>query len=714
MIVRLQIGFLNFSAVTLYTMVTHPLDALLAPRSIALVGASAKPDSSGYAMISMSRIDGFTGKVFLVNPRYETIEEQDCYKSLLDLPEKPDHVVIGVASRFVEDIFDQIISLEIRSATIFASCYLEDDTTPILPERIRRKAKKADIRICGANCMGFYNPSAGLRVASFPSVIKLRKGGIAWIAQSGSAFAALAHSDSRLGFSICVSTGMELVTTISDYIDWSLDQTETKVIGVFLESVRDPQGFVAALKKALKKRIPIVVLKVGRTEKSAKMALTHTGAIAGNDAAYTALFDRYGVTQVSDLDEMAATLAMFDIERKPGEGKLATIHDSGGERELVVDLAERFGLEFADITDDTKSKLSLFLEPGLDAENPLDVFGTNTDYVNRYAKLIKVVMDDPNVGIGLYMSDPRDGYWYAEGYTDAVIEAFPTTNKPIAMVSNNSLGSEPVIAKRLRDEGIPLIRGTRNALHAVQHVLAWRDFKPVDPGASDGLDKGLVRRWADQLSRSSRLPEHEGLKLFSDFGLNVPTFAVVADNESLSQTLDSKWRYPLVLKTAEGIAHKTEAAGVILGLSNREDVQGAYQKISDALGPRALLMETAPKGIEIGLGAIVDPHFGPVIVISAGGMLIEFLNDKVTALAPIGVEDAKHLLSTLRIFKLLQGVRGEAPADIEGLATQIARFSTIVAALSKQLVSVDINPLIVSADGVWAVDCLVVSSSKEG
>lgn len=198
----------------------------------------------------------------------------------------------------------------------------------------------------------------------------IRPGGIAWIAQSGSALGALAHNDRRLGFSLCVSTGMELVTTVADYMDWALAQPETRVIGLFLESVRDPQGFIAALGKARSRNIPVVALKVGRTEKSAAMAVSHTGAIAGNDAAYEALFRRYGVIRVSDMDEMAATLALLDTPRTVAAGGLGTVHDSGGERELVVDLADDIGVDFADITEETCRDLTQHLEPGLTPENP--------------------------------------------------------------------------------------------------------------------------------------------------------------------------------------------------------------------------------------------------------------------------------------------------------------------------------------------------------
>ena len=383
-------------------MKRHRLDALLSPRSVAIVGASDKPDSNGHAMVSMCAVDGYAGTAYLVNPRIDMLNGARCYPDLASLPQVPDHVAIGVSSSYVEAILDQAIALGVKSASIFASCHLENDAQPALPQRIATKARAAGMEICGANCMGFYNPSLGLRVASVASPPGLRPGGIAWIAQSGSAFGALSHNDRRLGFALCVSTGMELVTTVADYMDWALSQPQTRVIGLFLETVRDPEAFVRALKRANAARIPMVVLKVGRTARSAQMAVSHTGAIAGNDAAYEAVFRKYGVSRVSDMDEMAATLALFDTPRSVAAGNLGVINDSGGERELVVDLAHDIGVEFASLEPTTNAALAQLLEPGLQPENPLDAFGTQHDLVVRFAGMTATLTNDPNVALGLY------------------------------------------------------------------------------------------------------------------------------------------------------------------------------------------------------------------------------------------------------------------------------------------------------------------------
>ncbi|QIE46294.1 acetate--CoA ligase family protein [Pseudohalocynthiibacter aestuariivivens] len=690
-------------------MTSHRLDALLKPRSVAIVGASDKPGSNGHAMASMCPLDGYAGAIYLVNPRLTELGGTPCYPDLSSLPETPEHVVIGVASRFVEAILDQAIALGVKSASIFASCYLDDDAQPALPQRITAKAYAAGMAICGANCMGFYTPGQGLRIASMSSAPGLRQGGIAWIAQSGSTFGALSHNDRRLGFTLCVSTGMELVTTVADYMDWALCQPETRVIGLFLESVRNPAAFVKALEKARASRIPVVVLKVGRTEKSAQMAVSHTGAIAGNDAAYEAVFRKYGVTRVSDMDEMAATLALFDTPRAVPEGQLGVVSDSGGEREMIVDLADDIGVPFAALDPSTCTALAQHLEPGLHPENPLDAFGTQSDLVNRFAHLTASLANDPNVALGFFMSDPRDGYGYAEDYTRAVIDATAMTDKPLALVTNYSMTDERELAQKLKAAGVPLLRGTQNALRAARHVMAYRDFVGQPEQTSGALPS--VGKWRQALGTGARLSEHDGLAMLAEFGISSPRLAHVSDATDLPAALD-QLRFPLVLKSAENIAHKSDVGGVALNISDMEGASAAYAEMAARLGSRALFMEMAPKGTELALGAIWDDNFGPVVLISAGGVLIELLEDRIAALAPFDETEAMRLLTSLRVYQILQGVRGQPAADLVDLAGQVACFSRLVAALGDSCAEIDINPMICGENGAVAVDCLAVGRTN--
>ena len=687
----------------------HPLDKLINPSSVALVGASDKLGSNGNALMTMSNIDGFSGRIYPVNPRLSEIKGIPCYPDISSLPETPEHVAICVASDRVESVLDQVISKGSKSITIFASCNLPEGDSPPLRERIRQKSNEAGIAICGANCMGFYNTKIGLRIASFNSPPGIRKGGIAWISQSGSTFGALAHNDRRLGFVVCVSTGMELVTGVADYMDWAMDQRETRVIGLFLETIRDPDQFIAALERARSLEIPVVALKVGCTEKSAKMALTHTGAIAGNDAAFQALFCKFGVLRVHDMDEMAATLALLDTDRKFGSGKLATIHDSGGEREQVVDLAENLNVEFAELTDATRNQLSKLLEPGLEAENPLDAYGTHTNLTSRFAEMIKTMMDDPNVGMGFFMSNPRDNYDYAKMYTEAIRKSAGETDKLFALVTNYSMTDERKLAQSLLKIDVPLIKGTRNALLAARNLLNYGQLKPVEsPTAPIGQE--IVNKWKARIQHGGGISVYDGLQMLSEFGLNTPEFQMVTSLSDLERFVE-QIGLPVVLKTAENLAHKSDAGGVDLNIQTNERAKEIYLQFAEKFGERVLVMKSVQSCAELGLGAFWDEGFGMVVVISAGGILIEYLQDKAVALAPFDAKEACKLIGELKASQLLEGIRGRPAVNLDELAHQVSNFSIMVDALSDSIDQIDVNPIMCSELGSFAVDCHVVPNS---
>lgn len=686
----------------------HRLDVLLAPRSVALVGASARPDSNGLALVQMCTIDGFTGQVYPVNPRYGEIAGHKCYASLAALPERAEHVVLALGAEHIEEGLAQALEHGARGVTIFSSCQLAQDSEPRLAARIAQRAHDAGVAVCGPNTMGFYSRTIGLRVAGFPSPPGLRAGGIAFIAQSGSAFSALAHNDRRLGFTLCVSSGMELNVAAADYIDWALSQPATRVIGLFLEQVREPARFMAALEAASRRDVPVVILKVGRTARSAQMALSHTGALAGSDLAFVAMCRRHNAVIVDDLDELAATLLFFDQRRRPGAGGLASIHDSGGERELVVDLAERLGVPFTVISDATKSAIAPHLDPGLPPDNPLDAWGTARDFVDRFAAAFSALLEDPNVAVGAFMSDVREGYWYSAGVIEATRRVARNASKPVIIATNYSKTLNHNLALELAHDGIPVLEGTRESLLAVKHAFRWRDRRRSDVATISPTADALADKWRPRLQASSQLTEAEGLELLLDFGIPAVRPTVAASREAATSAA-SAIGFPVAVKTAAGHAHKSDVGGVHLGLHSEEAVAAAYDDLAARLGGQVLISPMAPSGVEISLGAVVDPAFGPVVVVSAGGTLIEVLDDKAAALAPFDTGMAKAMLLELKIATVLKGVRGRPPCDLDATAAAISAFSHMVAALADDLAEVDVNPMIVSAGGGLAVDALVIS-----
>ena len=294
----------------------------MAPRSIALVGASAREGAFGNGMIHSCLTADYEGDVFLVNPCYDEIEGLACYPTIGDIPQTVDLAVLCVANERLEATLGDAIASGTGAAAIFASCYMDEtDDGPVLTERLTAMAFNAAMPICGGNSMGFYNTASRTHV-SIGNRDRWPDGDVAMISQSGSVAIAMTAIAGRINWNMLVSSGQELTVTAADYLDYALEMLSTRAVGAFLETVRDPAGFTAALEKAAARDIPVVIVKVGRTEVSAKFAATHSGAIAGSDAAYEAVFDRYSVLRVDDMDELIATLQLVSRSRRAGPGGL--------------------------------------------------------------------------------------------------------------------------------------------------------------------------------------------------------------------------------------------------------------------------------------------------------------------------------------------------------------------------------------------------------
>jgi acyl-CoA synthetase (NDP forming) len=688
----------------------HRLRPLLAPRSIAFVGASARPNTPGNDMMRMIRRGGFTGTVHGVNPNAREIEGYPCVPGLPDVPEPPDLAVLSVRNERLEETLAAAIAAGTRAAVIFASGLLRESDPP-LAERLARMAQKSGIPICGPNCMGFYNDLDGVWICGFPSPREPATGSIAFIAHSGSVFGALAHNDPRLRFALAVSPGGEATATVADYITYAVERPQIKVIGLFIETARDPQAFAQALTGAAQRGVPVVALKVGRTEASAAAALTHTGASAGSDLAYDALFERHGVIRVETLDELASTLLLLATERRFGPGGLVAIGDSGGERELLIDLADRAGVPFAVISEKTKASIAARLDPGLEAANPLDAWGTGADFVPHFTRCFGDLLADPDAALGLFCADLRDGYYLHRGFADAALAAASASDKPVAVATNYTQVRHDALALELTLAGVPVLDGTLNALAAARGAFAYRDFqaRPADPPPPLPVISSREREsWRAKLSAAAgALDEAQSMSLLAAWGVPVIPHALAASPDE-ARRAGAKLDYPLALKTAEpGILHKSDAGGVRLGLASEAALLDAYGDLARRLGPRVLIAPMAGRGVEIALGMLRDPQFGPMVVIGAGGTLVELLDDRSAALAPFGRTTARRLVESLKLERLLSGYRGSATVDLGALSEAIARFSVLAADLADIVAEIDVNPLLAGKD-IIAVDALVI------
>jgi putative YhdH/YhfP family quinone oxidoreductase len=686
---------------------------MLEPASVALVGASTTPNVAGNDMVLEMQLAKFRGQIYPVNPIYDEVEGLTCYRSLTEIPESPDLVVLGIGNQQLEEQVKAAIDMDAGGLVIFGSVALPVDSgTKSLRRRIGDMAREAKLPIVGGNCMGFYNVDHWVRAFPFHRPYELQPGGVTLIAQSGSVLTALLWNDQKLRFNLAVSPGQELVTTVADYMDYALQQPTTEVIAIFLEAVRDPQAFIAALERAAELGIPVVILKAGRTPEGARLAKSHSGAIAGDDAAYQALFERYGVISVQSLDEMATTALLLSGGRLPADGGLAAIFDSGGERELLVDIADDVGVPMAKIGPDTVEVLKENLDHGLEPINPLDAWGTGRNYQAIFENCWQALMDDPDTGIGVFVADLTSGFYLHESFARICRRVQRRTKKPVAMLTNHIGTDSQDLATRTTAAGVPVLDGTLSGLKAVRSAMNYRDFRKRPPMETPpATAPGIVARWRERLARPEVLTEAEGLALLADYGIPTVRHGTAA-SEAEAGTVAASIGYPVVLKTATaGILHKSDVGGVIVDIQDDAALIDAYRDVSERLGPEVLIAEMAPMNLELAFGIIVDEQFGPIVMVAGGGIYIEIFKDRQLCLAPVDRSGALAMIDQLAVAPILDGARGRPVLDKTAVADALVDLSRLATDLGDLIAEFDVNPLAVTAAGCRALDVLVVPSA---
>ena len=686
----------------------HWLNRLLSPNSIAIVGASEREDSLAAATQRLLSDCGYAGTVYAVNPKYRNLYGQPCYASLADLPEIPDLVVYAISGLPLESSFDQAMRLGVGGVVIYAANHIENDPEPRLPQRLRQKAAAAGIPVCGGNSMGFYNYDANLLVSFDRPPPGRPAGHIGLILHSGSGMTYLANNDARFCFNYVIASGQETHATVGDYMDYLLEQESTRVIAIFLETVRDVPAFVAALDKARVRSIPVVITPLGRTEKSAELAQSHSGAIVGDHDAFVALCRRHAAILCRDADEMIITAMLFGAGCRVAGGALASMLDSGGMRELMLDLAEDYGVEFAAIGDATTSILRAQLESGLEAVNPMDGMGDlGRDTAQTYLECGKALLDDPATGLLSFEFEFRDGFSHYPKLFDVARELAAHSDKPLILINSctyTSLVDTAAVYTRL---GIPVINGIDVALRSIRNLMRYAPEAAECRYVRPTFDESDLRRWREYLRANPALDEVTALQMMRDFELPSVGFALVENSAQLADAAE-RFDYPLVLKTATGIAHKSDQGGVRVGLRDRRQLDQAYRDFCARLGARAVVMPRVDSGVEVSLGMKYDPQYGPLVIVACGGVLIELLAERAFRLAPVDPDQADAMIDETKLARLLAGIRGQAAVDRQALVDLIVRFSALVYALGEVIAEIDLNPVIVNTEGCTIVDALVI------
>ena len=644
----------------------------------------------------------------LVNPRYDVVAGRPCVPSLRDLADPVDLVLLAVNDSAVEEQLSLAAERGDRSAVVFGSVWSPPAPGPSLRQRLAAVADGAGMALCGGGCMGFVQVAGGLRALGY-----LERDGPAGragrlVSHSGSAFSALLRSRRRIGWASAVSSGQELVTTTADYLEHALDQPGTRVVALVLETLRATDRLRAALDRAAAQDVPVVLLAVGGTPAASALVTAHSGALAGPDAVWEALTDAHGLLRVADLDEMVDLLELLTAGRRavghgPGTG-LATVHDSGAERVLVADIAHRAGVPFAPLSAATTSRLESLLDPGLEVGNPLDVWGTGADTRDAVRGCAVRPGRRPRGGSG------RAGRGPGRGVRRRRLLPAGRARRPGR--HRQARGG----AGQRGERGGPGLghpaagRGGAGARGHQQRVA-----RPRTPAALAGPGCRRCRPWSTHAAGTGGWPGWAPAR-WTRWSPSrcCATTASPRSRCGPRARWPRRWRsrpgrLPAVLKTDEQVAHKSDVGGVLLGLPDGAAVASAYQEMCDRLGPRVVLCSTADAGVELSLGLTRDPLVGVLVVVGAGGLLVEVLADRAVGLPPLDDRRAGLLVDRLRLRPVLDGVRGRPAVEVAAVVQAAVAMSAIATELGDTLAGLDVNPLVATPRGAVAADVLVVA-----
>lgn len=688
-------------------MIPFPVQTLLAPESVAVVGASPREETIGFRVIRNLRRLGFPGPIHPVNPRYAEVAGLRCYPSLSALPERVDAAFVAVPAARGPAILAEAGACRIRAVVINASGYADGGPEgKALQDELERTARAHRIAVCGPNNMGFINVHRRTALWTAGRFPELRPGPVAVISQSGSVALTLSQDERKLGLAWVITTGNEAVLSAADYLSHVVRDDRVRLVLLFLEAIRAPALFAEAATEAAARGKRLLAVKVGKSEGGRAAVTAHTGALAGEDEVYDAFFRRHGVARFKDLDEMTEAAVLFSAyPASPPTPHVAAATFSGGEAALIADLGAETGISFPAFAPGTVERLRPAFPPAATLRNPLDAWGLGWD-LGRFTLVLEGLLADRAIGTIAFAVDAPasgggDGPIVAQ-MARVSVEALRATDKRLVFFNNTTGGGlNPEVAEILAKGGIPYLAGMREALAA---IAGWvrggeREGAPVMPrGVPGERARERARDWR-------RLTEVERFRLLGEAGVPMVECRAVTSPEDAVLAAE-QLGYPVVLKaTSADAPHKTELGLVRLGLETAAAVREAFGELAGRTGHGVslLVQRMAGPGVELIAGVRNDPAFGSLVVVGLGGIHVEVLREVSVRLGPVDRETAAAMLRETRAGALLRGARGKGPYDLDAAADAIAALSEFGAGAHGVLAAVEINPLIVLEQGKGAV-----------
>lgn len=708
------------------------LDAIFAPASLAVVGASTTPGKVGHDIFVNILKGGYTGTLYPVNPKARSIASVRAYPTITDIPDEVDLAMIILPPMLAVKAVEDAIANGVKGIVIVSAGFREvGEEGRRIEDQIVAMCREAGVRVIGPNCLGVINPKADVRLNASFSARMPESGNVSFISQSGALCTAVLDfaADREFGFSKFISIGNKADVDELDLLRYLHADPHTEVIMIYLEELRRGPEFIEEVKEITsgENPKPVLVIKSGRTGAGAQAAASHTGALAGTEAVYDAIFQQAGIIRVDSIDELFDYATAFAYKNESALGKLrrkvpngnrvAIVTNAGGPGIVATDMTVSSGLRLADFHQDTIEALASHLPSAANLHNPVDVIGDAAQ--DRYENALAAVIRDEGVDGALVILTPQS-------MTNSL-----ETAKAIARIARRS--SKPILCcfmgivdvssgvKYLQANGIPVFRFPENAAKAFgalyrysqwlnRQVLAEFSFQH-DVAAAEKIISGCLQRGQTYLG------ELDGLNLLKAYGFNtLPTH--LAETADQAVQIAGEIGYPVVMKiVSPQIVHKSDAGGVKVGLSSDQAVAEAFETIVANAGqfdPGAeitgvLVQKMAPRGVETILGINRYPVFGPLLMFGLGGVFVEIFKDVIFRLAPVNRNSARRMVRSIQGYKLLQGYRGSPPADVRSLEEALVKLSDMVTQ-HPDIMELDINPLLVheAGSGFTVADCRIV------
>jgi acyl-CoA synthetase (NDP forming) len=703
------------------------LRRLVNPKVVAVVGASETKGSFGER--TLSNMSAFTGKVFAINPKYQTLLGRPCVPSLADMPESPDCVVLCVARPMVEGMIENAAAVRAGGVIVYASGFAETAKPDRIEaqQRLIELAHRTGVRVVGPNCVGLANTRSGAGLNFMPDYAGMghRRGPIGIVSQSGAlGYTVLQGMERGIGFSHYLAAGNSCDVDVCDFISYLAEDDDTQAIICLLEGVKDGDRFLHAARKARGTGKALIVYKTGNSETSSKAAMSHTGTMVGSAVAYRTAFEDAGAIAVDDLEAVLETASFMAKTKAPSRGRgVGILSTSGGAAVICADKAEAHGVPLPALEVKTASALHEVVPDFGSVANPSDLTAEVLKTSETFGFCLDAFLNDS--GFSALVMPMIFAHASSSGArAPTIAKAAARTDRPLAVVWMNEWYQGPGSELLDADSKVCMFRSADRCFATLRAWFDWHERRPTQqpevrrrsPPSAEQAARAIL---SGAMGRGAALSETDSKRILACYGIAIPQEILARDPEHAALAA-GRIGCPVAIKiVSPDILHKTEAGGVRLGLSTPENAREAANNIlASALrhAPQARVdgisvQQMAPPGVEIVLGVKNDRQFGPLVAAGLGGIMVELLGDTAVRLAPVNDQTARAMLASLKGHALLTGFRGKPGVDIDGLVDTICRLSELAHDLGNIVDQIDINPVIAGANGVVAVDALIICRS---